>query len=425
MTARRYVVLGLARARAPWFAEVARWANAAALPLEFVKCLSASELRARLASGRAWSAVLVDGGAVGVDRDLLDSARVAGAAALVVDDGRAPRDWASLGATATTAPPVSASELLALLDAHAVPVDRVDRVAPTTGPSPPRWQGTLVAVTGPGGTGASVVAAGLAGALAAEARNDGMVLLADLALHADQAVLHDAGDVVPGLTELVDAHRLGRPAPEEVRRTCLAGGPGRHDLLCGLRRPRDWAALRPRAIDATIDGLRAAYRWVVADVGPDLDGVDDTGSVEVDERHHLTRSAVRTAAAVVVVCRPGPTGVHRGAVLLRDLARTGVDPSRIIAVVNRSPRSPAARAEIGRALAALADDGPATIVHLPTVRGLDERIRVDGRVPTTVGARVVGAVSTVVERAPAAEPFDAAPVPVAPGSLGRFAEEGA
>lgn len=78
MPAERYVVLGLAPARAAWFRDVARWATSASLPLEFLKCVSAEELRARLASGRPISAVLVDAGAPGADRDLCDTVRLAG-----------------------------------------------------------------------------------------------------------------------------------------------------------------------------------------------------------------------------------------------------------------------------------------------------------------------------------------------------------
>ncbi|HSL57491.1 MAG TPA: hypothetical protein VK866_06580 [Acidimicrobiales bacterium] len=180
--------------------------------------------------------------------------------------------------------------------------------------------------------------------------------------------------------------------------------------------------MRPRAIDAPVDGLRSAYRWVVADVSPDLDGAHDTGSVEVDERHHLTLTTVRNAAAVAVIVRPGPTGVHRGAALVRDLLGAGVEPSRVVAVVNRSPRSPAARAELGRALAQLAGDGPATVVHVPTMRGLDARIHTDGRVPVALGRPVAAAVVAAVERAGAVEP-SGAPERIVPGSLGSLAEE--
>jgi hypothetical protein len=63
----RYVVLGAARARSSWFGAVASWANAAILPVDFLKCLTVEELVARLRRS-AVSAVLVDGALAGVDR---------------------------------------------------------------------------------------------------------------------------------------------------------------------------------------------------------------------------------------------------------------------------------------------------------------------------------------------------------------------
>ena len=62
MSGERYVLLGLAPARAPWFAALAQWATAATIAAEFIKCVSGDEVRARLASGRPHSALLVDAG---------------------------------------------------------------------------------------------------------------------------------------------------------------------------------------------------------------------------------------------------------------------------------------------------------------------------------------------------------------------------
>ncbi len=98
MTGARWVLLGLARPRLPWFAAVGRDATSGALPAEFLKCVSAEEVRVRLAGGRRCSAVLLDGGLPGVDRDLLAAVVEAGAAAVVVDAGRGERDWRALGA---------------------------------------------------------------------------------------------------------------------------------------------------------------------------------------------------------------------------------------------------------------------------------------------------------------------------------------
>ncbi|MDP9419863.1 MAG: hypothetical protein M3P53_06925, partial [Actinomycetota bacterium] len=48
--------------------------NGHSLLAEFVKCVSAEELRARLASGRPFSAALVDATLPAFDRDLVDLA---------------------------------------------------------------------------------------------------------------------------------------------------------------------------------------------------------------------------------------------------------------------------------------------------------------------------------------------------------------
>lgn len=74
----RYVLLGLARARSEWFRAVGRWTNAAALPAEFVKCVSPAELRAYLTSGRPFSAALLDGGVPAVSRGHASSGRLLG-----------------------------------------------------------------------------------------------------------------------------------------------------------------------------------------------------------------------------------------------------------------------------------------------------------------------------------------------------------
>ena len=225
----RYVVLGLAPARATWFRAVGSWANSGALPAEFVKCLSAEEVAARLRTGRAFSALVADGGLPAVDRDLVARASGAGCAVLVVDDRRVRRDWGALGVARVLPPDFSREDLLRALAAHARKVQRSEAQPDTvlTRAVPAGWRGTVVAVTGAGGSGVSTAAMALAQALGDDVRHAGMVLLADLRLHAELAMLHDVGDVCPGVQELVEAHRSGQPSVDEVRALTLvpAGRP--------------------------------------------------------------------------------------------------------------------------------------------------------------------------------------------------------
>jgi hypothetical protein len=293
-------------------------------------------------------------------------------------------------------------------------------------PETPLWLGQLISVCGPGGTGASVVAMALTQGLAADPRLAGRVVLADLALRADQAMLHDAADLGPGTQELVEAHRLGRPEPDEVWTTTFDVPRRGYRLLLGLRQPEAWSALRPRAIDASIVGLRRTFLAVVADVTGDVEGEVESGSVEVEERNHLARSAVLHSTVVVAVGAPGMKGVHSLAALIRSLTRVGVAPGRIIPLVNRSPRSPRARAELARALASLLSTsgtgaalaGP---VHLPE-RKVEDVLRDGGLLPAALVDPVVDAVQAVAARQADSSPPRASRSLIKPGSLGSWPE---
>ncbi len=426
-TAGRWVLLGLARPRAPWFREVALLATSGSIPAEFVKCLSPDELRTRLGAGRPWSAVLVDGGLPAVDRDLVRVAVGAGVPVLVVADPVTPRDWTTLGAAAVLPWAFGRGELLGALRQHAPLIGRRD-VAPRS--ASPRadggWRGRLVAVTGAGGSGTSTLAAAAAQGLAGRPGNTGAVLLADLCLRSEQAMLHDAVDLVPGLTELVDAHRGGARSADEVRSFVFTVDDRGYHLLLGLRRHRDWTVLRPGAVEAAILGLGRAYRTVVADVDADLEGQDEVGSVEVEERNVLARTTLPLADTVLVVGTPTLKGIHGIVRVVTDLAGHGIEPGRLLPVVNLAPRSPRDRARIARAIADLcapvlpAGQRLAGCAFLPWRRRVEDAHRAGGPLPGALADTLAGAIGALLDRVgPIATPaLVPVPVPVAPGSLG-------
>jgi len=434
MAADRYVVLGLARARAAWFGQVARWATAAALPVDFVKAVSGEEVRARLRSGRPFSALLVDGGLAALDRDLIDLAGRQGCAVIAIDDGRSARPWRDLGVAAVLPADVERGVLLDALRAVAQPIARRDDAAVPLGPvepAPPRWRGRSVAVTGSGGVGRSTLAMALAAGLAADPRDAGLVVIADLALHAQQALLHDAGDVVPGVVELAEAYRGQGLDAAGVRSVCFSV-PGRgYDLLLGLRRHRDWTALRPRALAAALDGLRRAYRVVVSDVDPDVEGEAECGSLDVEDRNLLARTALRDADVVLAVGLPGMGGAHAQLRVVRELVEFGIAGARIVPVVNRAPRGPRPRSELGATLAgpllAAACPGVAlasTPVFVPERRRLDVLVRDGAPLPAQIVRPITGAVRALLDRTPELPPPPVAgPVAVVPGSLGSWSAE--
>ncbi|HEY8547687.1 MAG TPA: hypothetical protein VIL36_21640, partial [Acidimicrobiales bacterium] len=214
-----------------------------------------------------------------------------------------------------------------------------------------------------------------------------------------------------------------------VRQMCFQVGDSGYDLLLGLRRQRDWAALRPRALAAALDGLRRSYRTVVAEVDADVEGESTCGSLDVEERNLLARTTLLAADLVVAVGLPGIGGVHSLLRVLADVRELGVEPGRIVPLLNRAPRNPRARAGLTSSLGALASsvldgaDLASTPLFVPERRRLDEQLRDNAGLPVALGLPLATAVRAVLERVesqPASSPA-AGPVAVPPGSLGSWA----
>ncbi len=426
----RYVVVGLAHVRSAWFTEVARWATSGSAPLEFVKCVSLEELRARVQSGRPYSAALLDGRLPAVDRDLLASLRDLQIPSLVVRAEGSATDWVKLGAATSLTPSLERHELLDALVDHARQIGSIDGDLTDVGPSrlPSAWLGRVVAVTGRPGAGRSTLAAALAQTMADDPRNGNEVVLVDLAHHAHQALLHDARDVVPGIQELVEAHRLGRPTTEQIRDLTYAVPNRGYRLVLGLRRPADWVTIRSRAFTSALDGLRTASRMLVADVDPDLEGEAATGSPDIEDRNLLARTATDVADVVVVVATPTTTGIHGLVVQLEALRTHGVPAERILLVINRAPRSARARAELTRSITQLtggrdADQCHAGPVFVPDRRHVDHIHRDLARFPGPMSGPLRAGVSAVLDRLGARhEAHGAEPELITPGSLGSWAD---
>lgn len=432
MTDGRYVVVALARARQAWCTEVARWSTSGAAPIELVTCMGADEVLAVVGSGRRLSALIADAGAPRVDRELLHALTTTGAPTFVVTDGRVQRDWDALGAAAVLGPGFDLGQLLDLLGHHSeLVVDDVRVSARVRLEEAEVDRATMIAVTGSGGAGTSTVAMGIAQALAhVDARRNGnrrsdrsrgvtRVALVDGVRRGDLAMYHDVGDVIPGLPELVDAHRVDTVDPVEVRQLLFQITDRSYDVLLGLRRPRDWVGLRPRSVDAALGGLRNAYDAVVVDTDADLDGEADTGSVDVEDRHCVTRTAALRADLVVVVGIPGVKGLHDLLRLVDELALSGVPTRRILPVLNRSPRNPAVRTSTSLSVARLGHggDGPPP-VHLPTCRRLEHAHRQVGRLPESLCRPLGRSVRQVLLDVGPRPHLDPGAEPIEPGALG-------
>jgi MinD-like ATPase involved in chromosome partitioning or flagellar assembly len=407
----RFVVVGLARSRARWFGELTRWADAAVAPVDFVKCLTPEEARAVLGAGRTVSALLVDDDLPRFDRDLVADAERAGVPTVLI--GRAGgRDWEALGCATRLDPDFGRDELVDVLDRFA------KRVSREAGPRPSRVdleddpaRGALVGVIGAGGAGTSTVAIALAQAWAADGAD---TVLVDGCRRADQAMYHDVGDVIPGFPELVDLHRSDEPDPTAIRDLELDTSRG-YRLVLGLRRTRDWAGLRPRAVAAAFRGLRRTHDAVVVDLEPDLDDEAQTGSIDVEDRHAATLAVARDGDAVVVVGRPDLKGAHDAVRLVHDLVRSGTPAERIAVVVNQAPRSAPARARLARTIRSLTGDEPGAVGFLRRIRRADALHHDVATLPDAFATDVLRTTRAVLGRSPS-RTFE--PVRIRVGELG-------
>lgn len=394
----RYVLVALARPRAPWLDRVVQLANSGAMAAEVHQSVGLVDLLAQVGPSRRVSAVLLDGGAHGVDRDLVHGLRASSIAVLVIADPQASHDWASLGADAVVARDFAPHEMLDALIRFAHPVPQADfsdyeaAGVPTPGSSP--WDGALVAVIGPGGTGVSTVAIAAAHGLGRAGRGpDHSTALIDLRRCAEQAMLHDIDPTSPGLLELVDLCRLGSPDDDAVRAQFSGVTNGGYDLLPGLRRSRLWMQLRPASSQQALNAVVRTYAHVVADLDSEVEGESDNGSIDVEERHQLTRLALQQAAVVLVVAHSSMKGMHSVARLIRDVVEFGVHPNAVQPVFNHAANGSRARAGYAAALAELTTGLglAASPVFLPT-RDIDDRLRALVPFPNAIVAPIHGAI---------------------------------
>ena len=431
-----FVVLGVAPVRREWFGHVSKWANEAALPIQFIKCISVDEVVSRLESGRPFSAVLIDASANGVDRDLLDLATSVGASPIIIDHGLVDRNWGELGAKAVLNEHFDRMDLSSVLDAHAAPIHSGQTSSVSTQTSAPASRiGRVVAVTGAGGIGTSTVAMALTQGLAGH--DDQLPLaLADMALRSTQALLHDTRDVVPGLLEFVDSHRLGIPNEAEAIGSIHSFPERGYDLLLGLRHERDWASIPARALSAGWTTLMNRYQTTVCDVTGDFAGLEETGSADIEDRNRLARMAVRHADLVLVVGQPGPWGLHHLIRTILSATEIGVSANAIVPVVNHAPRNPRAKAEITSAVSELlaarmsAADSIVPPIFVPYKKTLEANLGTGEPLPTSLTSPLASTVNALLNLAQPQPDFSVPnefegmgePVAVVPGSLGSWSD---
>ena len=411
----RYVLLGLASGAPAWMPAVDLRLADLGSGHEFLPCAGIPDLLNRLDSGRPFSALLVDHRTVGVDRELISRAAVAGCPVFVV--GGDVERWTGLGATAVIAPGLPLDELATLLARRARPIDRIDRLDlhRSREPADGTWSGRLVAVTGSAGAGAPTIARSLAGGLAADPRLRHSVCLVDARLEADQALLHGMDGAALTLQEATQAHRGGLPGADDLERFLPTPPGADHRLLPGIRRRRDWPTIGGPSLRATLGNLCRHHLVTVVDVDPWVDLASDEQPTGPATPGEPARVVCDLADLLLVVgrtgTRAGPGGPAALARTLDNLRDAGVPEERLVPLRLGDGSERIGRRRARRALNALGS----------------ERGRVSGGIDLPdPGADPVAAYGSRLARLLLAR-LDRLPdridigglVPITPGSLGR------
>lgn len=424
MSRDRYVILGLGRSRSTWFGNVSLWTTSGAVPAEFHKCLSANHVRQRLSSLQPHSALLVEDGIAEIDRDLIESASRAGTPTIVIShnsDSHA-QNWLELGAAAVLPAELTPAVLLQTLatNAQTIGTTQLDESSKFVEQLATR-QGHFIAVCGPGGTGASTVAIATAQALSADVTQADHILLADFARNGEQAMLHDSPDIVPGVEEAVELHRHRRATTEQIRDLTFGVERRGYRLLLGQRRLASWTALPPAAVQATIAGLRNAFRTVVADITADFESEAEGGSLDVEERNALALASISQADLVLVVGSPGLKGIHSLTRTMRNIVKASVSEARVVPVINRAPKRSTERAEITKTLALLGTSGsPAMTWNAPIFlpdRNVESALREGDLLDKKIAAPLGIAVEALIPQLAGEGQASTTPARITPGSL--------
>lgn len=193
--------------------------------------------------------------------------------------------------------------------------------------------GRFVAVGGPGGTGATEIAIGLADAAG---RAGWSTVLVDLD-EAVPAVVQRLGMAMePNVRTAIDAAVYERGQVRTTRPDA-----GKFGVLGGLPNPAAWAQVRADDVLLVLEQLARTHRLVIANIGSRFELVGEPGR----DRFAITRAAVGVADLVIAVASPTPVGVARTvawASELRSVSR-GV-PVHVVA--NKSPRDAFRRNEV-------------------------------------------------------------------------------
>lgn len=245
---------------------------------------------------------------------------------------------------------------------------------------------TFWTVVGAGGTGTSTVAALLSQSLASH----GASCLVDLRLRGEQALLHNIGRSKRGLAEFILGHRNSSPTtlPSQfVHRIPTRG----YDLMAAMPSLPSWRLIDHSSLDAALHSLSRSYRSVVFDCDLDLEDRSVSGSMDIEERNMLTRSAIRSSSALVLVAQPGVKGLYSLSRLHREVLESKLVRGPIGIVINRYSPSPRKAREflenLGDVLDQRGSGQPVKVIFLPDT-SIESQVLATARFPASLASPI-------------------------------------
>lgn len=200
-----------------------------------------------------------------------------------------------------------------------------------------RRRGYVIAVAAAtGGAGATEVAIQLATAL----RNRGQsTVLVDTDEQAPSVAQRLGLALHPNIRTAVDAVHHGTGALAGTLRPIPIAG---ISVLSGLPNPRDWFELRSGEVAEVLAELASTHPYVVANVGPRLEDLPETGG---PARFSVTRATLSMADIVVLVGATTPVGVTRIVDWLAD-GRSLIAGKPLHIVLNQHQHGPFVASEV-------------------------------------------------------------------------------
>jgi len=342
------------------------------------RCSELAELFAACQSGLARAAVVAEGSEE-LTASLVDRLSAVGVAVLALTDS--PAEMARLQGIGVAAElrAVDAETLAARISGavaqlsgagphsrraadgpFADPGMRTSSDRPGSTPAP-AGTGQLIAVWGPAGSpGRTLVAANIAGELAAEGKT---VLLVDADSYgASVAAMLGLLDEAAGLAQacrLADQGRLDADALLRIA-TPVACRAGTFRVLTGITRAERWTELRTAALSLVLERAREVAEATVVDTGFCLEAEEELGfDTMAPRRNAATLRILEMADTVLAVGAADSIGVPR---LVRGLAelKTAVPQASVKVVMNKVRASAVGRSPERQLREAWHRYGPAT-----------------------------------------------------------------